>query len=86
MTVVVTLAAVVAYLLIGYAWSMLYIHKITDGYWDEGYRKVPMGIGTALSFTLLWPAAILATVIILVGLFVVEFSSNSLWKKIYRLD
>ena len=92
MTAVLIVLAVVAYLLIGYAWAMLYIHKLTDGRWAHEsvfnpgvYYYTPMGVGTALTFTIVWPFSMVAVIIILILSLIGELFSKDMWRRLYRI-
>ena len=76
-----------AYLVIGYGWAMLFIHVLTDGYWRQTgpytgntYRS-KMGVGTAVSCTVIWPIHTFVCLLLLIlAIFDADF-----WKRLYRL-
>lgn len=93
MTVVMIILAVLAYLLIGYGWAMLFIHKLTDGRWatesyfNPGtYRYSPMGVGTAVTFTVLWPMAMASVAMLTIFAFIGDLFSKDFWKRLYRIS
>ena len=79
----------VGYLLVGYAWAMLFIHVLTDGYWErEGSLrtyKTPMGAGTAVFWTIAWPVT-MATCLILTAFALIELVfTKDFWTRLYHL-
>lgn len=91
MIVFLVIVSILAYLGVGYGWAMLFIHKITDGYWtQEGpytgrIYRTKMGIGTAMTFTLLWPVTIVVFGMIYGSLLAADVFSSDFWKRLYRL-
>lgn len=89
MEVMIGIGAVLLYFLIGYGWAMLYIHVLTDGYWvNEGIfttTRTKMGVGTAVTFTVLWPIAIASVVLLIIFELIAAFFSKDFWSKMYRL-
>ena len=90
MMVLLFIGGTLAYLGIGYVWAMVFIHHLTEGYWEResllGYiQRTPMGVGTALTFTIIWPITMGSIALITIGWLASELFKADLWKKLYRL-
>lgn len=82
------LALIALYLSIGYAWTMLFTRRLTDGYWERtkvfgGVERTKMGAGTYSFCTLLWPVHVLASLLLIaIALIAMPFKSD-FWLNIY---
>jgi len=90
MTIVYVILGVVGWLLVGYAWAMLFMHKLTNGQWAEEswvnpgvYHYTDMGVGTAITMTLFWPFAILSVIVLIAASWI--SGSAGFFKKLYRV-
>lgn len=89
LTIILWTLTVCLYLGIGYIWAFVFIHKLTDGYWEREtpiFRNIvrtKMGVGTAISFTVAWPVTM--TVIAMETIVDILFNAD-FWKKVYRID
>ena len=89
MEIILIILGVIAYLLLGYGWAMLWIHVLTDGHWiHEGIfstSRSPMGVGTAVTWTVLWPITMAVALVLIVFALIGMLFNADLWKRMYRL-
>lgn len=90
MLIIALVLGVAGYLLIGWVSGQVYMKVITDGYWEDvgafgDVRRYKMGVGTGITWLVLWPAMWAAVGIITLMVLVGRLFSLDFWEKVFRL-